>query len=256
MSMDFRRRARGLRFVLFCFCSLTCVLAGAGGDTVLSIEKALVERWEGVTSLTADLVVEAEYSFSANVPPAHVTGRGTAEYLKKTGGDLSRLELALDLTDTIRLASFVGVCDGKDAYVTRELMGQVSSEKVSGDTKVGIVPPGGRAFFEALHKEFQVKAQPSETLNEQEVYVLDAQAKNPVGEFKLSKMRLYFSKETGVIAKVAVWNEQGVLLGTITTHNVKLNVPIDESRFNYVPVPTTSAGTFSGFQLPQLAFPR
>jgi len=116
------------------------------------------------------------------------------------------------------------------------------------------VSPGGRAFFEALHKDFKVSAMPSEMLGETEVYVLDAQAQKPMGDLRMSKMRFYFAQDSGVILKVAVWNEQGVLLGTITTHNVKLNIPISEERFKYRPPQTTNATTSGGFSLPSLPF--
>ena len=213
----------------------------AVSDTVDSVEKVLLERWEKVSSLQADLIVEATYAFAPNVPPANVTGRGAAEYLKKGGAPLSRLELVLDMTDTIRLANFVGIYDGKDAYVTRELLGKIETEKVAAGADVGVVPPGGKALFDALRKDFVLTLLPGEVIGGKEVYVMEAKGtKVSSAAVRISKLRLYFSKESGIIVKVIVWNDQGQVLGAITTSNVRINVPIAETRFRYIAPDGTS----------------
>ncbi len=217
------------------------------------IEKILIKRWNQISSLTADLTVEADYAFSPNSPAAHVTGKGIAEYLKKDGLDRSRIEFGIDLTETIQLARFIGIYDGKDAYITREFLGKLESEKID-QSKIGVVPPGGQALFNALRKDFELTALSPEKIDGKDAFVLEAKAKRPLGDFQIGKMRFFFLQQSGVVARVDVCNTQNVPLGTIRTSNVRINPPISEDRFKYNSTTDMSIQKTPLLSLPQLPF--
>ncbi len=209
--------------------------AALAEDSLASIEQALVTQWDKLNSLSVDLAIEADYPIAPPAPRTHVTGSGTAQYLKKGSIPLSRVEVAVNLTESVKLVGFMGLFDGKDAYVVTELLGAREAKKVPAGPDSGVVPPGGRALLDALHANFVVRAAPAATLNGRSVYVLDAVPKSMPPEVPVGRLRLYFDKSSGILLKALAADRQGVVLGSMTANNIRINEPINESRFAYVP---------------------
>ncbi len=213
-------------------------------DTVDGIEKAVVEKWDKLASLQAKLDLKAD--FPMNIVAALVSGKdpdpankaigklvinGAVDYAKKDAVVCSRLELNGALNDALK-ASGLFVSDGAVANAEWTFFNKVDHKQI--DIK-SIVPPGGKALFDLLKKNFTLAAQKPEKVGDTEAYVLDATLLAPDPKYPVSKLRFFFAKDSGVLLKCDAYDALSAVLATLTASEIKLNQPIAPERFKYTP---------------------
>jgi len=213
-------------------------------DTAESIEKAVVENWDKLGSLSANLNLNADFPMnllaallSNKTPDPNNTAKGelaitgSVDYVKKDPIPCSRLELHASLNEAIKARSLSN-CDGTDAYTEFEFFGKVDSKKI--DPK-SMVSPGGKALFDLLKGYFNLAALPAEKVGEKDAYVLEATLKAPDPKVPISKLRFWFAKDSGVILKGEAFDAANASLATLTVNDIKCNQPIAPDRFKYTP---------------------
>lgn len=213
-------------------------------DTVDSIEKAVVDQWDKLNSMSATLAISADFPMNivaalmtntAPSPENKAVGKlaaiGAVDYVKKEGKVCSRLDLAASLNEVLK-ARGLFVYDGTTANVEYEFFNKINHHTIE---PKDMVPPGGKALFDALKENLNLAVQPPEKVNDKDAYVLDAVLKSPDPKIPVSKLRLYFAKDSGVLLKGVVFDTQGAPFGTLSVNDIKLNPTIAADRFGYVP---------------------
>lgn len=223
---------------------LLAVPVALAEDTIESIEKAVVEQWDKLTSVCASLALNADFPMNivasliskkepdpANKAVGKLVINGPVDYQKKDGKVASRLELNAALNEALK-ARALFVSDGTNANLEYEYFGKVETKKIE---QADMAPPGGKALFDYLKQEFNLAAQPAEKVNDKDAYVLDATLKTPDPSIPISKLRFYFAKDSGVLLKGIVYNAENAPFATLLVNDIKLNTPIPDDRFKYTP---------------------
>jgi len=241
------------KLTLYALIAIALVWAplAAAEDSVESIEKAVVENWDKLSSLEGAVNLNAD--FPMNLVAALVSGKapdptntnmgklvvtGGVDYAKKDAAICSRLELNAELNKGLK-ARGLFVSDGTQANVEWEFFNKVDHKSL--DVKDAI-PSGGKALFDLLKTNFTLSAGKSEKVGDQEAYVLDAKFTVPIPNVPISKLRFWFAKDSGVLLKCEAHDLLDAALATLTVTNIKLNQPVAPDRFKYT-APAPSAPT-------------
>ncbi len=213
-------------------------------DTADSIEKTVVENWDKLGSLTANLNLNADFPMNLvgaliskkpadpnNTAKGKLVITGSVDYVKKDATLCSRLELHAALNEALK-ARALSVSDGVEAYVEYEFFGKVEYKKI--DPK-DMIPLGGKPLFDKLKKSFTLSAQPAEKVGDKNAYVLDATLTTPDPNVPISKLRLCFAKDSGVLLKCDAFDLANAALATLAVTDIKLNHPVAPERFKYTP---------------------
>ena len=218
-------------------------------DTADSIEKAVVENWDKLGSLTANLNLNADFPMNLvgaliskkpadpnNTAKGKLVITGSVDYVKKDATVCSRLELHAALNEALK-ARALFVSDGAEAYLEYEFFGKVEYKKI--DPK-DMIPPGGKALFDHLKKSLTLAAQPAEKVGEKDAHVLDATLTTPDPNVPISKLRFWFAKDSGVLLKCEAFDAANAVMATLAVTDIKLDQPVAPERFKYTP-PTPPA---------------
>jgi hypothetical protein len=213
-------------------------------DTPESIEKAVIESWDKLSSLSANLNLNSDFPMNliaaliSNKPPdpnntakGKLAITGNVNYVKKDPTPCSRLELHAALNETLK-ARILSNCDGTDAYRESEFFGKVESKKIEPKDVPAL---GGKALFDRLKGNFDLAAQPSEKVGDKDAYVLDATPKTPDPNGPIYKLRFWFAKDSGVMLKGEAFDGANASLATLMVTDTKLNQPIAPEQFKYTP---------------------
>ena len=204
----------------------------AAEDTVESVEKTLVEAWDKLASMSGTLDLVADVVVNPNAKgPLHLVGGGSTAYMKKGDKPLYCVDAWAGMNAEFKMGQAKCIHDGKDTHLETVFMGRVSSQKL--DT--GGIAPGGKAFFDLLHQHVDLTLLPAGKINDQDVYILEGTAKEPSDDIPVVKGRAYLAKETGIPLKIVLVDKEGKDIATITHMDIKVNPPLSEGSFVYVP---------------------
>ena len=215
-------------------------------ETADSIEKAVVENWDKLGALTANLNLNADFPMNLvgaliskkpadpnNTAKGKLVVTGSVDYVKKDATVCSRLELHAALNEALK-ARALFVSDGAEAYVEYEFFGKVEYKKIE---LKDMIAPGGKPLFDGLKKSFTLAAQPAEKVGDKDAYVLDATLTAPDPNVPISKLRFWFAKDSGVLLKCDAFDVANAVLATLAVTDIKLDQPVAPERFKYAPPP-------------------
>lgn len=221
-----------------------------GQDTVESIQKDVVAKWEKVTSCSAIIAGSGDVKISAQMPtPLHLVGSGSVDFMKQASGACSRLELGAGLTPQAKpMGRILFVSNGPDAFIETEFIGKVQAKKVDGIP----IAAGGQELFNVMNQHLTLTAMPSEKVGEVDAYVLAGELKVPDASIPVSKLLVYFAKDTGVVLKAVALDTEGKPMVTLAMQDIKLNQPIAANKFMYT-LPETAPAAQSTAAAPTAA---
>ncbi len=224
---------RSVILALIIAVALWAPLQAVAQDTVESIEKDILAKWDKVTSMSAIIAGSGDVKVMPESPTAlHLIGSGSLDLLKKDGKNFSRIELGAGLIPQSKpIARVLAGSDGTAAYVETEIFGKVESKTVDQLP----ISADAKGLLGLMNQHLSLAAMPSEKVNDQDAYVLIGELKSPEKDIPVSKLLLYFAKETGIILKVVALNLQGQPMITLAVQDLKLNQPIPEEKFRYTP---------------------
>jgi outer membrane lipoprotein-sorting protein len=207
-------------------------------DTVESVQKAVIEQWNKLNSASGTFTLAGEYKMSKDATGAlKFAGGGSFNHLKKGETSLFIMNAWAGMTEAAKLAQVQGYYDGKDLYgdVSVPLAKVFESGKVDPSEFSGA--PGAKALLDLAQKHLNLTVAPAEKVGDKDCYVLegtfkDQDEKNPVG-----KLKICLAKDTGILARVGIISKEGAEMGAITMADVKVNPPLGEDVFKYVPLP-------------------
>lgn len=220
-------------------CLIVAVVAIAtghvlAGETLESVEKKIVEQWEKHRSVSASFAMTQNMETSGM--KADSTSEGTYEYMKDGERHLYRMDMTTTMVQDLggqtmkSLSKIMMIDDGEFQYTLAEVQ-QLNEPMVikakSNPTKINGC---GKAMFDSLHKQYDLKLMPDKTVSGKSVYVIQgtpkATSSAPRGGFFY-----YFRKDIGMPVKIVYLDKDGKTVQTMTYSDIKLNAKIDRNRF-------------------------
>ena len=203
--------------------------AVAEGPTLEAIEKAVVEKWDALTSMsgTLDLALEVKLNPNATAP-MKLAGGGDVAYLKRDN-PLYRSYIWVGIGHS-KMVEAQAVSDGaKMQYEASIPMGQVRESGTVDTAEVGA--PGGKPLFDLLREHFVLAALPDAKVGEKPAYVVEAKPKDDSDEVPVSKLEIFFDQTTGIPVKLRAVGKDGAEMGALTMKDLKVNETLGEDVF-------------------------
>jgi outer membrane lipoprotein-sorting protein len=124
------------------------------------------------------------------------------------------------------------VDDGEFQYTLAEAeqMPQPYATKAKSDPSKANA--GGKAMFDQMRKQYNLKLMPDATVDGQAVYVIEATMKTDTPS-PITKFLLHFSKDSGIAVKMVGMDPEGKTVQTTTYSDIKLNAKISPDRFKF-----------------------
>lgn len=212
-------------------------------ESVESVEAKLVDLWSKVDSYSAVLDLTAKVGQGSM--PMSIHGSGALDYMKKDGRMLCRIEGVASISGGPQAmdVTLLMVSDGNDMFFQMDTMGKPMVMKMKAPPTPEFTPDIGKTLFEELHKGFDVKLLPEETLDGMKAYVFqltpkkDQAAAVPMpgipGGF--GGIRAYFTKDIIAQVKMVASDASGAPLMTLAWKDIKANAGLAPERFKYAP---------------------
>ncbi|NOT01344.1 MAG: hypothetical protein HOP29_12030 [Phycisphaerales bacterium] len=216
--------------------AMSAIADGENEDVLKDVEQRIVAAAEKHSSMTADVSMSA--AWDETDIKVQVTKTGTYEYQRIKNMTRYRQELKIKGVETVgeEKTPFeqteTVVCDGRFIYTQTEEEGRTSAVKTGVDRRR--TNRVDAAMFERLHEEYDLTLMPAIDVDGRSAYVIDAKA-NKSDESGTWRERFYFDKESGVMVRRESLDDKDKLVQTHEYKNVKLDVDIDASRFEYKP---------------------
>jgi outer membrane lipoprotein-sorting protein len=201
-------------------------------DTLESVEKAIVDRFQNVRSLQCRLSTAQNQELEG----VKFEGRtdGLYEYVKKGDKIFYRSEMKnklirkqADTEEVIETTSLM-VADGEVLHVLTEGPDGKSARKTKTPPPTSIFPD--RTYFDNLHATFDLKLLPDAALNGTATYAIEANAKT-VKPGAVNRMTLFFDKATAMALKTVGVDESGKTVLTMRNSDIQVNAEINPDRF-------------------------
>jgi outer membrane lipoprotein-sorting protein len=213
------------------------VLSAAGigrAESVEDVQKKIVEKNKAIKSMSAKLKQLTEMDMAGFKSKS--TADGSYEYMMD--GDKMYVRSDTKMTSETDVggnkakqeSSSIGVCDGQYYFTLTEQAGEKTATKSKLPDKPDSDP------FKALREDYDLKLLPDETIDGKTCWVFEATpkasktAQNPMAG---GKMRQYFQKDTGAMAKNIVYTAEGKPMSTTTYSDIQVNNSIPKDRFKF-----------------------
>ncbi len=196
------------------------------------LEKELVAKWEAISTLTARLEM-----INDRIQPKVTQRRrtkGTFDLLREDGKTYTRTELSggnirTEEEGVIGVSqSTLGMSDGTDLYVLRDLMGTKRAYKVPLDRGM-MVELGGQGLFEKMRAVNFIEIRPREELDGREVIVIFG--KQRTGD---QTAEYYFDPETGAMVRSIVNDPLNSTKQTLIVTDIILGIGFNAEHFTFV----------------------
>jgi outer membrane lipoprotein-sorting protein len=194
-------------------------------DDLSRVEQDLATKWKNYKTMTARVTTEI------NLVPGLVTNsNGTFEYMLEGDKEKYRMDSSAELTLGGQAAKSrqTTVCDGEFLYVLTDQEGQKTLTKQRATARPGWA--GGARMLQELKTHHDLALLPDERVGDEDSYLIEATSRTG-GLNSPPKMRMFFSKKTGILLKMMGLDEASMPMMTLTYQDVRINPGIDPSRF-------------------------
>jgi outer membrane lipoprotein-sorting protein len=213
------------------------------GESIEQVEGKIIDFLGKANTYTADLQVTGQTKQQGM--NLGVNGGATLEYMKKDGKPLFRVEGAVSVSGAPMPmdVTLLGVSDGANLHMQTGVMGQQMVMKFPVPASADITPDAAKKAFEDLHKEFDVKLLPKETLDGVEAYTFELTPK-PGSDIAASaqkagqdfgKVKAQFTKDFTTQMRVALLDKSGAPQFTLSVKNMNLSPTLSPDRFAFKP---------------------
>jgi len=208
----------------------------AAPQSIESIEKAIVEKWDALSAMSAAFDINVQVQLNPDNPNLmKLTGAGSTDYRKKGDKKCYRVDAWAGFSPASKMAQFQAVHDGTTLYRDISVPLLKIRETGAADPSEAITP-GGKELLEMAHKYVDLAAAASEKVADQDCYVVEGALKEQDAKNPVAKIKICFAKATGVPLLIAALDKAGVQIGSIALKDVKVNHELADSVFQYVPL--------------------
>lgn len=221
-------------FVASSFLAALAAAAPPATPTVEEVVRKLTELAGPLRSLSAD--VEVVFLTAVNGREMLIRGEGTYEVvfgkdvvlLRTENTNNARMKLG-DQEVRITQRSMT-VADGTTEYTMTEAMGQITVVKNAARQSAEASIPN---LLRSLLADCDLTLMDDAFVDGHRTWVIAATPKTPTPSNPVTRRKLYFDRQTGVLVQEIGENEQGLDIQRQTYSNVRLNPEIDRSRFEF-----------------------
>ena len=209
-----------------------------GAETLESVEKKIADQFTKYKTLR--LKQKSTSEMQTDQIKMKVTSESTSEYARRPANKwASRIEAKMktvrkvgDQKEEKEDSSMLSVYDGQFAYTLTEVPNYKSAVRSKPDPKHNMNPLDGKALLDLMHKDYNCKLLPDETLDGKDAYVIEATAKKP-SEAPGVPVRFvsWYEKKTGVAIKTVTYDKAGKAVSTTITTAVEPDADIPADRF-------------------------
>ncbi len=196
----------------------------AHADDIETIEKSIEKMWSKYNSVSAAL------SMNMTTPMGAAKSTGKMLFLRQDNKELSRTEMTveMDMGGQKMTMPQIVINDGEWVYTIVEMMGQKNAQKSK--PKGMDASLGGADMFKRLKENHTLKILDSETIDGQDMHVIEAVPNTPV-QMGPETFRMYISKKDGVPRKYSGVDSTGKETLTMLISDIKLNEKLDPAQF-------------------------
>jgi len=220
-----------------------CVLVFGGAricraDTVEDVQKKIVEKNKAIKSMSAKMKQVTEMDMAGFKSKS--TADGSYEYVLDGDKMFVRSDTKMSSETDVggnkakQESASIGVCDGEYYYTLTDQAGEKTATKSKLPDKPDNDP------FKHLRADYEMRLLPDETIDGTSCWVIEAtpkaskSAQNPMMG---GKMRQYYQKDTGVLAKNVMYTAEGKPMATTTYSDIRVNKPIAKDQFKFTVPP-------------------
>lgn len=211
---------------------LAMLASVAYGDTLESVEKAIIEQGKTIKSMSSKSTYVSD-SVSGTMT-IHSEGETQYEFMTKGEKQLFRAETSYttvmdtDGTKKTSKGTSLSISDGEFNYVHSVNDGVESVMKMNATAQAGGALQ--QSYFDTLAQTYNLELMPDAKVGSHSVYVIRGVLKNPA-PMVAAEQFLYFDKATGTMVKMVGKDSAGkVVMETLTT-DLKVNSSISADRF-------------------------
>ncbi|MCH8148440.1 MAG: outer membrane lipoprotein carrier protein LolA [Planctomycetes bacterium] len=204
----------------------------AYGDTLESVEKAIIEQGKTIRSMSWKSTSVSD--IVSDTMTIHSESETLYEFMTKGEKQLFRNETSytnvtdISGTKTTSKGTSLSVGDGEFNYVHSVNDGMESVMKMRATPQAGGAIQ--QSYFDTMAKTYNLELMPDAKVGSHSVYVIRAVLKNP-SPMAAAEQFLYFDKATGMMIKMVGKDSAGkVMMETLTT-DLKINSSISADRF-------------------------
>lgn len=210
-----------------------CVPAVFAADTIESVQKAIIEKSEKITSIQFKSVSTSDM----NTPQysAKTESESTVEAAKKGDAWLLHAEAKTKSSQKVgdqemkNDANTLMICDGKFNYILNESQGQKQAMKMAISENMSMI--SNKHFFDTLAKDYDLKLLPDEQAEGKDTWTIEAAPKKAPMEGMAAKMKFHFDKDNGMTIKVVGLDAAGKTVTSTINKDIKLNASIPDDHF-------------------------
>lgn len=206
----------------------------AQGETIEDVRKKIADMNKNVKSMQADMKMQTKFEqpgFSQSQETV-----GTYEF--KRDGDLVKARSESTMKGTMNAGGMTKEMNQKVLTVSNGKVSYAYSEDETGRsvTKIPVQDQVADDPLGSVEDTYDMKLLPDATVNGDAVYVVEMTPKDGQEQQGVTnKLHYFFRKNDGLLTKMVIFGPDGKPMSTMEYTNIKVNVPIDDSRFDYTP---------------------
>lgn len=208
-----------------CVCGLA--IPALAADTLETVEKALFEKNDKLKSLSATMTTKmSNDSMKMDMD-------GTLEWMRKDGKTYSRSQFNQKTSlagQPAQESKILAVSDGQFLWTQNESAGQKMVTKSKMDNQQAQF---GREAWEQMKKEWDLKLAGEEKIEGKDTWVVEGTPKKKEMAASISKMKMWYDKDTGVSIKQVTYDAAGKENTVTVMKDVKVNTDLPMDRFTY-----------------------
>lgn len=234
---------------------LLLVASGARAETLDEVKRKISDRLDRLRSVRAKLTMVQD----VNSQGVNYQARTEGLYEIVNKGARSPFRSDMKVTQTMKApdgeskqAQFttLSISDGEFVYTLQEGMGRRSASKGRVDPSRAMF--GDKAFLENLQRDYNLKLLADDHVDGVPAWVIEATPKDPERS-PVGRMSHYFLKDNGLWVKAIGRDRQDRVISQTTVGDIKLNVDIPASRFEFHAPPGVEVIDLTGGPMPRPA---
>ncbi len=227
---------------------VSCAASAVRAETLEEVKQKISDRLDRLRSVQARLTIVQDVDSRGSVYQARTEGL----YEIQNKGARSPFRSDMKVTQTLKesgggskKAEFttLSICDGEFVYTLQEGMGRRSASKGRVDPARAMF--GDKAFLENLQRDYNLKLLADDYVDGTPAWVIEATPKDAANS-PIGRMNHYFHKDSGLWVKAIGRNREGKVISQTAVADIKLNVEIPASRFEFHPPPGVEVVDLTG----------
>ncbi|MBL0928025.1 MAG: outer membrane lipoprotein carrier protein LolA [Phycisphaerales bacterium] len=209
---------------------VSCASPVWAGEDLAAVEKKIGEAFAKVKSAKAKLTLTQDMKMGEMSMQGK--GNGTIEFVRDGDKLKSRMELKnaqnmkMGESENKSESEVLQITDGQFNWVLSSSAGQKQAMKTKADSNSSADPS---TMLGQMKKDSDVVLAADETIDGRKVWVLEATPKQP--NPMISKNRVYFCQETGMLVRLESLDKDNKAINTMSFSDLEVNPTIAADRF-------------------------